>query len=56
MRPDLQPVIVGAGPAGIRAAETLVRHGLKPVVIDEAPRWGGQIYRQPPVPRWMGFW
>ena len=49
MRPDLQPVIVGAGPAGIRAAETLVRHGLKPVVIDEAPRWGGQIYRQPPV-------
>ena len=49
MRPDLQPVIVGAGPAGIRAAETLVRHGLKPVVIDEAPRWGGQIYRQPPA-------
>jgi len=49
MQADLQPVIVGAGPAGIRAAETLVRHGLKPVVIDEAPRWGGQIYRQPPA-------
>jgi hydrogen cyanide synthase HcnB len=44
----LQPVIVGAGPAGIRAAQTLVRHGVRPVVIDEAPRWGGQIYRQPP--------
>ncbi len=41
-------VIVGAGPAGVRAAETLVRAGLKPVVIDEAPRTGGQIYRQPP--------
>jgi len=44
----LQPVIVGAGPAGVRAAQTLCRHGLRPVVIDEAPRWGGQIYRQPP--------
>lgn len=44
----LQPVIVGAGPAGIRAAQTLVSHGVRPVVIDEAPRWGGQIYRQPP--------
>jgi len=45
---ELQPVIVGAGPAGIRAAQTLVRHGVRPVVVDEAPRWGGQIYRQPP--------
>lgn len=45
----LQAVIVGAGPAGIRAAQTLVAHGVRPVVIDEAPRWGGQIYRQPPA-------
>lgn len=42
-------VIVGAGPAGVRAAQTLVRHGVRPVVIDEAPRWGGQIYRQQPA-------
>ncbi|RBO51290.1 FAD/NAD(P)-binding oxidoreductase [Rhodovulum sp. BSW8] len=41
-------VIVGAGPAGIRAAETLAQAGLCPVVIDEAPRAGGQIYRRPP--------
>lgn len=41
-------VIVGAGPAGIRAAEALVEGGLRPVVIDEAPRGGGQIYRRPP--------
>lgn len=40
--------IVGAGPAGTRAAEVLVRHSLRPVVIDEAPRSGGQIYRRPP--------
>ena len=43
------PVIVGAGPAGIRAAQALVRHGLRPVIVDEAPRAGGQIYRQPPA-------
>lgn len=46
--PAYPPVIVGAGPAGVRAAETLVAAGLRPLVIDEAARWGGQIYRQPP--------
>ena len=45
----LQPVIVGAGPAGIRAAQALVAHGIRPVVIDEASRAGGQIYRRPPA-------
>ncbi|PTE11191.1 NAD(P)/FAD-dependent oxidoreductase [Mesorhizobium helmanticense] len=42
-------VIVGAGPAGIRAAAALVDAGLKPVVIDEGQRAGGQIYRRPPA-------
>ena len=41
-------VIVGAGPAGVRAAETLVAAGLRPLVLDEQSRCGGQIYRQPP--------
>lgn len=41
-------VIVGAGPAGIRAAAALVEAGLHPVVIDEGSRAGGQIYRRPP--------
>lgn len=41
-------LIVGAGPAGIRAAERLVRAGLRPVVVDEGLRAGGQIYRRPP--------
>lgn len=41
-------VIVGAGPAGIRAAEALVAAGLTPLVIDEGERAGGQIYRRPP--------
>lgn len=48
--PDsFKPVIVGAGPAGVRAAQTLVRYGLRPTVIDESASWGGQIYRQPPA-------
>lgn len=45
----LRPVIVGAGPAGVRAAQALVAHGLRPVLIDEAGRGGGQIYRRPPA-------
>jgi len=45
-----QPLIVGAGPAGIRAAATLIEAGLRPIVVDEAPDCGGQIYRQPFVP------
>jgi hydrogen cyanide synthase HcnB len=49
MTAALVPVIVGAGPAGVRAAQVLVAHGLEPVVIDEAARCGGQIYRQPPA-------
>ena len=44
-----QVVIVGAGPAGIRAAERVVKAGLRPVVIDEGDQCGGQIYRQPPA-------
>lgn len=44
----LQPVVVGAGPAGVRAAQALVAHGLRPVLIDEAARAGGQIYRRQP--------
>ncbi|CAM3023757.1 FAD/NAD(P)-binding oxidoreductase [Komagataeibacter xylinus] len=44
-----QPVIViGAGPAGTRAAQRLVQAGLRPVVIDENDRQGGQIYRRQP--------
>lgn len=41
-------VIVGAGPAGIRAAEAVVQAGCRPIVIDEEPRDGGQIYRRQP--------
>ncbi|MBJ3778542.1 FAD/NAD(P)-dependent oxidoreductase [Acuticoccus mangrovi] len=45
---DPRIIIVGAGPAGTRAAEVLVAAGLRPTVVDEGSRSGGQIYRRPP--------
>ncbi|OAJ56044.1 FAD/NAD(P)-binding oxidoreductase [Paraburkholderia ginsengiterrae] len=41
-------VIIGTGPAGVRAAQALVEAGLRPTVIDEGRRDGGQIYRRQP--------
>jgi NADPH-dependent 2,4-dienoyl-CoA reductase/sulfur reductase-like enzyme len=41
-------VVVGAGPAGFRAAQALAAAGLRPVIIGEGRRAGGQIYRRQP--------
>jgi NADPH-dependent 2,4-dienoyl-CoA reductase/sulfur reductase-like enzyme len=46
---DSPPVVIGAGPAGGRAAATLAAAGLAPIVLDEAPKSGGQIYRRAPA-------
>lgn len=40
-------VIVGAGPAGIAAAEVLCDAEHRPILIDEGARAGGQGYRRP---------
>lgn len=45
---DPRIIIVGAGPAGVRAAEACVQAGLRPTTIDEGRRDGGQIYRRQP--------
>ncbi len=42
-----QLVIVGAGPAGMSAAITAARAGLEPLLLDDNPQPGGQIYRRP---------
>ncbi len=42
-------IIIGAGPAGVRAAEELVAAGLRPTLIEEGRRDGGQIYRRQPA-------
>jgi NADPH-dependent 2,4-dienoyl-CoA reductase/sulfur reductase-like enzyme len=49
MDPNLKVVIIGAGPAGVRAAQVLVAAGLRPLLIDEGTQSGGQIYRQQPA-------
>lgn len=41
-------IVVGAGPAGVRAAQALVAAGVRPLIIDEGRRDGGQIYRRQP--------
>jgi NADPH-dependent 2,4-dienoyl-CoA reductase/sulfur reductase-like enzyme len=41
-------IVIGAGPSGVRAAEELAAAGLRPTVIDEGRRDGGQIYRRQP--------
>jgi len=43
--PDV--VVVGAGPAGIRAAATLHVQGVRPILLDEGQGSGGQGYRAP---------
>ncbi len=48
-------VIIGAGPAGVRAAEALVAAGLRPTILDEAPASGGQIYRRQPAELRRGY-
>ena len=47
-RANVKVVVVGSGPAGVRAAQALVEAGLRPTVIDEGRRDGGQIYRRQP--------
>lgn len=42
---DADLIIIGAGPAGMAAASTAARGGLRVLLLDEQPRAGGQIYR-----------
>ncbi|MEC3908966.1 NAD(P)-binding protein [Sphingobium sp. CR2-8] len=41
-------IVIGAGPSGTRAAQACVQAGIRPIVIDEGRRDGGQIYRRQP--------
>lgn len=50
MTKDMRDVIViGAGPAGLAAAQAAADHGLSVRVIDEQPAAGGQIWRNAAV-------
>lgn len=43
-------IVVGAGPAGIRAAAALVRARLRPLLVDEGELGGGRIYARRAAP------
>ncbi|MGH8782983.1 FAD-dependent oxidoreductase [Paraburkholderia sp.] len=45
---NLRAVVIGTGPAGVRAAQAFVEAGIRPLVVDEGARSGGQIYRRQP--------
>jgi NADPH-dependent 2,4-dienoyl-CoA reductase/sulfur reductase-like enzyme len=45
MTEDFDLVVIGAGPAGMAAADEASAHGVRVVVLDEQPEPGGQIYR-----------
>ncbi|WP_244828433.1 FAD/NAD(P)-binding oxidoreductase [Caballeronia sp. TF1N1] len=49
MTPEMFDIaIVGAGPAGLAAAQEAARAGARVALIDDNPRPGGQIWRQGP--------
>lgn len=45
MRSSCELLVVGAGPAGMAAAQTAADQGVRVVVVDEQAQPGGQIYR-----------
>jgi NADPH-dependent 2,4-dienoyl-CoA reductase/sulfur reductase-like enzyme len=45
IKSSYQLLIIGAGPAGMAAAQAALRHGVEVAVIDEQSNPGGQIYR-----------
>lgn len=49
-------LIVGGGPAGMAAARTASGFGLSIAIVDEQPRPGGQILRQPPASFAVAGW
>lgn len=54
---ECEVAIIGAGPSGLAAAAILRERGVGVTIIDEQPRAGGQILRQPPrnfaVAHWL---
>jgi len=46
MKSNYELIVIGAGPAGMAAAQQAAELGVDVAVIDEQPHPGGQIYRQ----------
>jgi NADPH-dependent 2,4-dienoyl-CoA reductase/sulfur reductase-like enzyme len=48
MKATFDLVIVGAGPAGLAAAQAAAQSGMRIALVDDNPRAGGQVWRQGP--------
>ena len=48
---DVACLIIGGGPAGLAAARTAARHGVRVTLVDDNAVLGGQYYRQ--LPPWF---
>ena len=48
MKANVDIAIIGAGPAGLAAARTAARSGLRIALVDDNPQAGGQVWRQGP--------
>lgn len=53
---ECEVAIIGAGPSGLAAAAVLREYGAGVTIIDEQPRAGGQILRQPPREFAVAHW
>jgi NADPH-dependent 2,4-dienoyl-CoA reductase/sulfur reductase-like enzyme len=47
---SVECVVVGGGPAGLSAARSAARHGVRVLLVDENSELGGQYYRQASSP------
>lgn len=54
-RSEREVAVVGAGPAGIAAAQQLVREGIDEIVVFEKERVGGLIYQAYKIENFPGF-
>ena len=49
-RRDARVLVVGGGPAGLEAAETLGRRGFEVVVVERSRSWGGRVTAEAALP------
>lgn len=55
MQTQFDLAIIGGGPAGLSAAINAASEGIKTVVLDKAPRFGGQAGHSSLIENYLGF-
>lgn len=52
MTPQRRVIVIGAGPAGLAAADAALSRGATTLLLDSGPRLGGQFWRHPDPKVW----